>query len=223
MIGVHELFDLAGVPAAWRGLFDVAEPWDVLARLDDLLRTIHDDRRGDVHPTAVLEGDVIIEPGAVVGPHAYIQGPAWLMAGSHLGHGAYLREGVLLGPGASVLHASQVKRAVFLAGARAPHFNYVGDSVIGHRVNLGAGVKLANFKAFGGAVKVDDRSTGLRKFGSLVGDDVSIGCNAVLAPGTVIGRRSVVYHGATVRGVIPSESVVKHRPELVIVPRRGEE
>jgi UDP-N-acetylglucosamine diphosphorylase / glucose-1-phosphate thymidylyltransferase / UDP-N-acetylgalactosamine diphosphorylase / glucosamine-1-phosphate N-acetyltransferase / galactosamine-1-phosphate N-acetyltransferase len=221
MLSLDELFGLARVPDPWRGLFDVDAPYNVLARLDELLESIADDRRGEVHPTAIVEGDVMIEPGARVGPFAYVEGPCWLMAGARVGHAAYLRGSVLLGPGAIVGHASEIKRAILLGGARTPHFNYVGDSILGHRVNLGAGVKIANFKAFGDAIRVDGRPTNLRKFGALVGDDVSVGCNAVLAPGTVVGPRSVVYHGAMVRGFVPADSVVKFKPDLVIAPRHA--
>jgi UDP-N-acetylglucosamine diphosphorylase / glucose-1-phosphate thymidylyltransferase / UDP-N-acetylgalactosamine diphosphorylase / glucosamine-1-phosphate N-acetyltransferase / galactosamine-1-phosphate N-acetyltransferase len=220
MVHLAELFDLSAIPAPLRPLFDGDEPWQVLARLDALLAGLEPERSGSVHPTAVLEGVVRIETGAIVGPHAFIQGPAWLMPGAQVGHGAYLRGGVVLAPDAHVLHASEVKRAVILAGARVPHFNYVGDSVIGHRVNLGAGVKLANLKAIGRSIEIEGRQTGLRKLGALIGDDVSIGCNAVLAPGTVIGPRTVVYHGATVRGTVPSDAIVKHRPVLSVEPRR---
>jgi UDP-N-acetylglucosamine diphosphorylase / glucose-1-phosphate thymidylyltransferase / UDP-N-acetylgalactosamine diphosphorylase / glucosamine-1-phosphate N-acetyltransferase / galactosamine-1-phosphate N-acetyltransferase len=220
MLSVAELFDLSAIPEVWRPLFDVEAPWDFLARLDAYVATISDDRRGEIHPTAVLEGAVVVEPGAMVGPHAYVKGPSWLMAGAQVGHGAFLRGSVLLGPGATVLHASEVKRSILLGEARAPHFNYVGDSIVGHRANLGAGVKIANFKAFGDSIRVDGRETHLRKLGALVGDDVSIGCNAVLAPGTVVGPRSVIYHGAMVRGFVPAGSVVKYKPELLIAQRR---
>ena len=125
----------------------------------------------------------------------------------------------MLGPAARVMHASEVKRSMLLADARAPHFNYVGDSVVGNDVNLGAGVKLANFKAFGDEVKIDGAGIGLRKFGSAIGDGVSIGCNAVLAPGTVVGRGTVIYHGATVRGIVPADSIVKLRQAHETVPR----
>jgi UDP-N-acetylglucosamine diphosphorylase / glucose-1-phosphate thymidylyltransferase / UDP-N-acetylgalactosamine diphosphorylase / glucosamine-1-phosphate N-acetyltransferase / galactosamine-1-phosphate N-acetyltransferase len=220
MVDVADLFDLAALPPDLRPVFDVEAPWEVLARLDELLASLEEDVAGSVHPTAVLEGVVRIDPGALVGPQAFIQGPAWLMSGAHVGHGAYLRGGVVLGPDAHVLHVSQVKRAVILGGARVPHFNYVGDSVLGQRVNLGAGVKLANLKAIGSGVHVGGHATGLRKLGAMLGDDVSIGCNAVLAPGTVVGARTIIYHGATVRGVVPADSIVKYRPELVIEPRR---
>ncbi len=207
-------FDLARVPAVWRMLFDDAVPWAVLARLDEFLRSFEGDVAGDVHPSAVLEGAVRVEAGASIGPHAFVQGPAWLMAGASVGHAAYVRGGVLLAPGAKVGHASEVKRSVFLEGAKAPHFNYVGDSVLGHDVNLGAGVKVANLKAFGDTISMGGTPTGLRKLGALVGDGASIGCNAVLAPGTVVGAGTVVYHGALLRGLVPAHSVVKVRPTL---------
>jgi UDP-N-acetylglucosamine diphosphorylase / glucose-1-phosphate thymidylyltransferase / UDP-N-acetylgalactosamine diphosphorylase / glucosamine-1-phosphate N-acetyltransferase / galactosamine-1-phosphate N-acetyltransferase len=215
------LFDLKRVPEAWRGLFDDQSPWLALERLDALVVALADRREGEVHPSAVLEGVVVLESGARIGPHAYVQGPAWIMAGAQVGHGAMLRGGVLLGPKAKVGHVSEVKRSVLLGGAQAPHFNYVGDSVIGHDVNLGAGVKVANLKVMQSGIVVGGIATGLRKLGAIVGDGVSIGCNAVLAPGTVVGRDSIVYNGATVRGVIAARSIVKLRPSLEVVERRG--
>jgi len=219
MTELPELFDLSRVPEAWRGLFDVETPWVALERLDALLAHLVDRRAGEVHPSAIVEGPVVLEAGARIGPHAYVEGPAWIMAGAQVGHGATLRGGVLLGPKAKVGHVSEVKRSVFLAGAQAPHFNYVGDSVLGHGVNLGAGVKLANLKVVRGGIVVAGVATGLRKLGALVGDGASIGCNAVLAPGTVVGRDTVVYNGATVRGVVPARSIVKLRPTLEVVAR----
>lgn len=220
MVKLPELFDLERVPEAWRGLFDEERPWLALERLDALVADLADRRDGEVHATAVLEGVVVLETGARIGPHAYVQGPAWIMAGAQVGHGAMVRGGVLMGPKAKVGHVSEVKRSVVLGGAQIPHFNYVGDSVIGHRVNLGAGVKVANLKVMQGGIVVGGVPTGLRKLGALVGDGVSIGCNAVLSPGTVVGRDSIVYNGATVRGVIPAHSIVKLRPTLEVVERR---
>jgi bifunctional UDP-N-acetylglucosamine pyrophosphorylase/glucosamine-1-phosphate N-acetyltransferase len=215
MDGFPETFDLARVPTSWRPLFDDDPPWAVLERLDAFLADwssrLADVAEGEVHPTAVVEGAVRLEAGARIGPHAHVIGPAWLMAGAEVGHGATVRGGVLLGPDAKVGHVSEVKRSVFLEGAKAPHFNYVGDSVLGREANLGAGVKLANLKTTGGGVVMAGHATGLRKLGSWVGDGASVGCNAVLAPGTVVGAHSVVYAGALVRGVVPARSIVKVR------------
>lgn len=187
--------------------------------MDALLAGVPDRLDGEVHQTAVIEGTVWLEAGARIGPFALVQGPAWIMAGAQVGHAAMLRGGVLMGPRSKVGHASEAKHTILLAGAQVPHFNYVGDAVIGHDVNLGAGVKLANLRVVPGEVVVGGVATGLRKLGAILGDGVSIGCNAVLAPGTVIGRGTIVYDGATVRGVVPARSIVKLRPLLEVADR----
>lgn len=212
-----ELFDLTRLEEPLRSLLDGASPWEALDRLDAFAASMPTGGTGSVHPTAIVEGPLFVAEGAVVGPYAYLQGPVYLGAGARVGHAAFLRGPVVLGPDARVLHASEVKRSVLLGGARAPHFNYVGDSVVGHDVNLGAGVKLANFKATGEEVKVAGRPIGVRKFGAAVGDGVSIGCNAVLAPGTVVGRGTVIYNGAMVRGVVDAGRIVKLRQALEVV------
>lgn len=215
MLETAELFDLGRVPEPLRGLLEVELPWEALALLDAFGASLVDDgERAGVHPSAVVEGPLVMGEGATVGPGAYLTGPVYLAPGAKVGHAAYVRGPVVLGPDAHVMHATEVKRSILLGGARAPHFNYVGDSIVGHDVNLGAGVKLANFKTTGTEVKVDGRGTGLRKFGAALGDGVSIGCNAVLAPGTVVGRRSIIYNLAAVRGVVPPDTVVKHRANL---------
>ncbi len=216
-MNTQDLFDISSVADPLKELLDVAAPWDILARIDDFLAGLEDQRptlAGAVHPTAVLSGPVYLAPGAVVGPHACIEGPAWLGEGAEVHHGAFLRGGVVLAPGAKVGHSSEVKRALLLEGAKAPHFNYVGDAVLGRNVNLGAGVKLANFKPGGKAVKVAGQDTGLRKFSAALGDDVFVGCNAVLAPGTVVGPRSLIYSGVMLRGVVPADTIVKLRQPL---------
>ncbi len=218
MLTTAELFDLERVAPPLRELLETQYPWEVLARLDIFLQNVQRDVRGEVHPSAVLEGAVFVAEGAKVGPHAYLEGPVWLGEGAEAGHSVYLRGGAVLGPKAKVGHASEVKHALLLEGAKAPHFNYVGDAIIGRNVNLGAGVKLANLKAIGRAVKVGEVDTGLRKFSAAVGDEVSIGCNAVLTPGTLIGPRTTVYNGAMLRGVYPADAIVKVRQTLEQVP-----
>lgn len=220
MLRLSELTDLDALPEAWRSLAGAHHPWEVLERLDALLDSLEPLQAGSVHPSAVVEGPVRLEAGASIGPHAYVQGPAWLLAGAQIGHAAMVRGGVLMGEGAKIGHASEVKRAVLLAHAKVPHFNYVGDSVLGRNVNLGAGVKCANLKAVGRSIRVGDVDTGLRKLGAMLGDDVSIGCNAVLAPGTLIGAGSVVYANASVRGVVAPRTLVKVRIATEMVALR---
>lgn len=209
-----DLFDLDQVPASFRDLLDNERPWHALEALDRFCQSLVDDRRGRIHPSAVLEGPVVVAEDAEVGPHVLIQGPAWIGQGALVAHGAFLRGNVIVGPGAKVGHATEVKRSILLSGARAPHFNYVGDSVLGTDVNLGAGVKLANFKADGSTIAVDGEDTGLRKLGAVLGDRVSIGCNVVLNPGTIVGRDSMIYPGAVVHGVVEAAQMVKFRPTL---------
>ena len=171
----------------------------------------------------IISGQVYLAKGAKVKSHALVEGPAWIGEGAEVGHGAYIRGGVVLASNAKVGHSSEVKHALFLNGAQAPHFNYVGDAVIGSRVNLGAGVKLANLSAFGNNIKIIDEDTGLRKFSAAVGDEAFIGCNAVLAPGTIIGPRSLVYNCAMLRGVYPADSVIKLRQVLEVVEKEKRE
>ena len=216
-----ELFDLDAVTAELRPLLEVGRPWQVLARIDAFCDALGDCRRGRIHPSAVVEGNVVLAEDAEIGPHAYVRGPSWIGAGAQVGHGAYLRGYVVMAPGSKVLHASEAKRSLLLEDAKAPHFNYLGDSVIGRGANLGAGVKLANFKAYGDAVAVAGEATGLRKFGAAIGDGVFVGCNAVLSPGTLVGPRSIIYHGAMLRGVVPADTVVKLRQTLESVARKG--
>ena len=219
MLKTSDLFNITQLPDFLTPLFDVEYGWEILAKLDAFCQSIEDKREGEIHPTAVVEGKVWLEPGARIKAHALIEGPAYIMSGAEVGHGAYVRGGVIIGPEAKIGHATEIKRSILLAHAKAPHFNYVGDSILGHNVNIGAGVKLANFITLGQNIKVGSHPTGLRKFGSVLGDNVSVGCNAVLNPGTVVGQNSFIYNGATPRGLIPANTFVKLRQNLKQVTR----
>jgi NDP-sugar pyrophosphorylase family protein len=200
--------------------------WEALVRLPEYLSSVlRPGIRGDVEEGAHIYGDVEIAEGARVEAGAYIRGPALIGPGTEVRHGAYLRGNVLTGIGCVIGHASECKTAIFLDHAKAPHFAYVGDSILGGEVNLGAGTRLANFKIVPGTVAVrqpDGTSidTGLRKLGAVLGDGVQIGCNAVTSPGTVIGRESIIYPGASLAGTIPPGSVVTWKPDLAIRTRR---
>jgi len=238
MASTAQLFDLERVPDALRSLLAPERPWDVLGAVDVFLAdaekehatigdatvgTAGDDVRANpasVHPTAIVEGWVRLGPGARVGPFAWIQGPAWIGANAEIGHAAIVRGGCVIADGAKVGHASEVKHALLLPGAKAPHFNYVGDSVLGSGTNLGAGVKIANLKNDGSEVLSAGQPTGRRKFGAALGDDVHVGCNAVLAPGTIVGARTAVYAGAMLRGEVAADAIVKHRTVTDVVKRR---
>jgi len=208
-------FDLEGFEHA--SLFEGLERvWDALKRIKEYLAAnLKPGIHGLVHPSAVIEGDVYIGPGAVVEPHCYIKGPTLIGAHCEIRQGAYLRGDILLGEHAVVGHTTEVKGSVFLPHAKAPHFAYVGDSILGRDANLGAGTKISNFKITRDEVKVPlDGAfvgTGLRKFGAVIGDKVQIGCNAVLNPGTLVGREAMIYALASVRGIVAPKTVVKVR------------
>lgn len=195
-------------------------PWSILSALDMFLETIEDNsttliERGiDIEGPVYLEKDVIIEKGAT------IIGPAYIASKATIRQGAYIRGGAYIGSGAIVGHATEIKHAVFLPNSHAPHFNYVGDSVLGQDVNLGAGVKISNFKNDGREIVIGDIATGMRKIGAFIGDGTKIGCNAVTAPGTIIGKNCLIYPLIFLRGIIPADSIIKLRQEIEIVAKQ---
>ena len=220
----EELFDLRQTEHA--SLFDLlGQAWEVLPHIGDYLRdTLRAAQLGQAHGQAVIEGDVFIGEGTVIEAGALIRGPVWIGRNCHIGHGATLRGNVIVGDGCIVGHATELKNAVLFNGCEVPHFNYVGDSVLGHRVHLGAGVMLSNYRLIRGNVNVRTASgrldSGLAKFGALIGDRTEIGCNAVLNPGAVIGRDCLLYPNVTFTGVLPARRLVKNKTELTVVEKR---
>lgn len=223
---------MSTLPELWRELppalargFTPERPWELLgAALDEALAALPSGRiESALGPDVHLAGDrIVVERGVCVGPGAVIEGPAFVGEGAEIRPGAYLRGGVWLAPGALVGASTEVKRAVLLEGARAPHLAYVGDSVLGRDVNLGAGTILSNFRHDGGEVVVphgEERlATGRRKLGALLGDGVRTGCNCVLHPGCIVGARTALYPGVQLRaGVYPADRLIKLRQSLEIV------
>jgi len=218
------LFDLAGIDFA--DLFDDLEfAWEALRRLPDWLKAhVRSEIRCEVAEGAfVAREGVFVAEGAVVEPTAFVTGPTILGPGTLVRHGAYVRGNVLCGRKCVIGHTTEVKGAILLDGAKAPHFAYVGDSILGRDVNLGAGTKLSNLKMVGTTVTVrcGDRviDTGLRKFGAVIGDGAETGCNSVLSPGVVLGQRCLVYPCMHVRGVHPAGAILKLRQGEEEVPR----
>ncbi|MGN1235005.1 MAG: UDP-N-acetylglucosamine pyrophosphorylase [Christensenellaceae bacterium] len=150
-----------------------------------------------------------IHKNAKVDATARIEAPCIIDDKAEVRFGAYLRSGVVIGSGAIVGHASEVKNCVLFDEAYLPHFNYAGDSILGFKAHLGAGAILSNLKSDGSQVSMDGKETGLRKLGSIVGDYSEIGCNAVLCPGTVLGRNTTVYPLTVVRGTIEGNLILK--------------
>jgi NDP-sugar pyrophosphorylase family protein len=164
--------------------------------------------------TGFLSLDVFVGPGSVIEPGALITGPTIIGARCEIRQGAYIRGHCLVGDGCVVGHTTEMKHSVMLNGAKAGHFAYIGDSILGNRTNLGAGTKLANLKIVDTPVSVSVQGrrhdTGLRKFGAVVGDDSETGCNSVTNPGTLLGRRCRVCPCVSVKGgYYPDRSIVR--------------
>lgn len=209
------------VPDIARPLLEGAEyPWQVLVRIKDYLwRLVREGVPGYIQ---IADG-VLAGEGVDIAPTATILPPAILGAHTEVRPGAFLRGAVLTGEGCVIGNSSEIKNAVLMDGVQIPHYNYVGDSVLGHRAHLGAGSICSNLKSDGRAVVIhatQDYETGLRKVGAFLGDFADVGCSCVLNPGTVIGMRTSVYPLTAVRGAVGADCIVKDA-HTVVVRRAG--
>ena len=230
-------FDLEDYPHA--ELFEGAEfVWEALHRLKSYMKRIEGMGariEGEVMPGAHLgPGDILIGPGTVVEPGAYIIGPTIIGANCQIRHGAYIRGHAIIGDGCVVGNATEVKHSILLPGAHAPHFNYVGDSILGRGTNLGAGTKLSNLTVISAKDPITGKrptirlvidgeivDTGLAKCGAGLGDGVQTGCNSVLNPGVIIGPHTLVYANASVpKGYYPPRAIIKLRQNQRTTERR---
>jgi len=219
----------ADLPAPWAERFDPVAPWALLGEpLDEVLAALPSARlEGILPPDPHISGDrVVIGRGSRIHDTAVIEGPVWIGQDVEIRPGAYIRGGAWIGDGCVVGTNTEVKRAILLPHAKAPHLNYVGDSILGAGVNLGAGTVLSNFRHDGREIRIHAPGgplpTRRRKLGAVLGDGVLTGCNCVLHPGVVVGRGTHIYPGALLRpGVYPEDSVVKLEQKLDVVPRRG--
>lgn len=195
------------LPGEW---IDVGRPWDLLRANAALLAPLKGAVHGHVDPGAALLGEVLVEEGAEIRRGAYIEGPTIVGSGAVIGPNCYIRPSTSIGPGAKVGNACEVKNSILMAEAHVPHQNYVGDSILGERCNLGAGTKVANLRLDEAPIKVMFRGlevdTGLRKLGVIMGDGVKVGINASIDAGTIIGEETFVGPSAHVRGNIAPRS-----------------
>jgi NDP-sugar pyrophosphorylase family protein len=219
-----DLFDLNGTEHA-EVFAGCVCAWEALARIKEYVIShvkpgLHNRCDGE----AFIGKQVYIGEGTVVEDGAMIKGPAIIGRNCQIRHNAYIRENVIVGDDCVVGNSCELKNVLMFNECDVPHFNYVGDSILGRRAHLGAGVILSNLKMLAGhvTVLVDGQvvDTGLRKFGALLGDDVEVGCNSVLNPGSIIGPRSIIYPCTYWRGVLPADSVAKNRAPVEVVARR---
>src|ERR1017187_7551291 len=222
-----DLFDLNQTGHA--AIFaDCKFAWDALRKIEgyiaaNLTPALHNKCEG----RAYIGEQIFIGEGTVVEDGVMIKGPAIIGKNCRIRHNAYLRENVIIGDDCVVGNSTEIKNSLLFNHAIAPHYNYVGDSILGHKAHLGAGVKISNFKLFPGNIEVEmdgvPFDTGLRKFGALLGDGAEAGCNAVLNPGSILGRGAVVYPNVFWRGILPANMIAKNKAEIAVVVKRPRE
>ena len=191
-------------------------PWEALKGISDYIKTLGPtldpekfEQRGE---------DIWVAKSATVAPTACLNGPLIIDEDAEIRHCAFIRGSAIVGKGSVVGNSTELKNVIIFNDVQVPHYNYVGDSVLGYKSHMGAGSITSNVKSDKTLVVVKDKEeqieTGLKKFGAMLGDYVEVGCNSVLNPGTVIGRHSNVYPTSCVRGVVPANSIYKSRTEI---------
>lgn len=212
----QDLFDLTHTLAAPL-LSSRTYPWEVLPLIGSFLKEL-----GPTLPEIEYDHPaefVWIAKSAKVAPTASITGPCIICCEAEIRHCAFIRGNALVGQGATVGNSTELKNVILFDGVQVPHYNYVGDSILGYKAHMGAGSITSNVKSDKTLVVVKDGqqeiATGLKKFGAMLGDHVEVGCNSVLNPGTVIGRNTSVYPLSPVRGVIPADSIFKTQNQIV--------
>jgi NDP-sugar pyrophosphorylase family protein len=224
MLSAAEFFELEHT--AHSKLFEKDKyAWEALKQIPSYLQfRLQPGVLGELVGKPFIGESVFVGSGTIVEQGAMLKGPAWIGENCHIRSGCYVRENVIVGNNVVMGNSCEFKNCIIFDDAQVPHFSYVGDSILGYKVHLGAGVILSNVKLDRGEISVlatDGMiATGLKKFGAIVGDRSEIGCNAVINPGSVIGRDCIIYPGATFRGVLPSHSILKVRQNSQVLSRR---
>ena len=214
-ITIHDLYDLNETIAA--DLFEgLTYPWEALPKIGAFILKLGEtldpeeyEKRGE---------DVWVARSAKVAPTAYIHGPAIIGKDAEVRHCAFIRGNALVGEGAVVGNSTELKNVVLFNKVQVPHYNYVGDSILGYKAHMGAGSITSNVKSDKKLVVVKtpwgNIETGMKKFGAMLGDEVEVGCGSVLNPGTVVGSHSNIYPLSSVRGFVPGNSIYKKQGEV---------
>ena len=212
---IENLYNLEETIA--KPLFEGAEyPWELLPKIGDFILELgaslseeEYEKRGE---------DVWVAKSAVVAPTAYIHGPAIIGKNAEVRHCAFIRGHAIVGEGAVVGNSTELKNVILFNKVQVPHYNYVGDSILGYKAHMGAGSITSNVKSDKTLVVVKDKErryeTGRKKFGAMLGDEVEVGCGSILNPGTVVGPNTNIYPLSSVREVIPANSIYKKRGEV---------
>jgi NDP-sugar pyrophosphorylase family protein len=215
-ITIHELFDLNETIAA-KVFEGCTYPWEVLAKIGDFIMEL-----GNMLPAHEYEkrGDNIwIAKSATVYESAYINGPCIIGKNAEVRHCAFIRGKAIVGEGAVVGNSTELKNVILFNKVQVPHYNYVGDSILGYRSHMGAGSITSNVKSDKQLITIkgpdEAIETGIKKIGAFLGDFVEVGCGSVMNPGTIIGRNSNIYPLSSVRGYVPEDSIFKSQNQIV--------
>ncbi len=210
MFAPTEFFDLT--KSEFSDIFDgVGSAWQILPKITDYIKAARS--RLTAAGYREIAPDLWLGEGTTIPPTASVNGPAIIGKGVEIRHGAFIRGSAIIGNGCVIGNSCEIKNAFIFDAVQIPHFNYVGDSVMGYKSHIGAGVILSNVKSVPGNVTVKCKDcfidTGLRKFSAIIGDHTEAGCNTVFNPGTIVGKECVIYPLTSVRGVIPARTIVK--------------
>ncbi len=215
-ITIKELYSLDKTIAS--GIFDgCTYPWEVLSKIGDYIVELGKSLPEDEY---IKKGENIwIHKEADVFASAYIAGPAIICKGAEVRHCAFIRGKAIVGEGAVVGNSTELKNVILFDGVQVPHYNYVGDSILGYKAHMGAGSITSNVKSDKKLITIkgpDEKvDTGIKKIGAFLGDNVEVGCGSVLNPGTIVGKESNIYPLSSVRGFVPAHSIYKKQGEIV--------
>lgn len=214
-IVINELYDLSKTIVA-KYFKEVEYPWEMLAKIKDIIPEIGAGLSADEYD--MPSENVWIHKSAKVAASASITGPAIICADAEIRHCAFIRGNAIVGAGAVVGNSTELKNVILFDKVQVPHYNYVGDSILGYKAHMGAGSITSNVKSDKTNVCVNYEGekieTGLRKFGAMLGDNVEVGCGTVLNPGTIVGRSTNIYPLSMVRGYVPAKSIYKKAGEI---------
>ncbi len=215
MVKIENLYDLSHT----RGenyLKKFTYPWEALQGIGAMIGELGKSLPSDEF--LQIRDRVWVHRTATVAPTAYIGAPCIIGADTEVRHGAYIRGSALVGDGCVVGNSVELKNVILFDDVQVPHYNYVGDSILGYKAHMGAGSLTSNVKSDKTLVTIHTQppiETGIKKVGAMLGDYVEVGCNSVLNPGTVIGKNSNIYPGSSVRGVVPANSIYKNKDSIV--------
>ena len=198
-------------------LENLTYPWEALPKISEFIKELAPKLNPEIYEQK--GGNIWIAKTAEIAPTAYIKGPVIIGENAEIRHCAFIRGNAIIGNNTVVGNSTELKNVILFNNVQVPHYNYVGDSILGYKAHMGAGSITSNVKSDKKLVIVKNGTqtleTGLKKFGAMIGDNVEVGCNSVLNPGTVIGRNSNIYPLSSVRGVVPASSIYKKQNEIV--------